>query len=316
MKLEKLWEGKLPPYWDITTWAVLAEHRVVVCYRELGTRKRILEVFDLLHGISSKEESVYNAILGTLGTAVYPALITDARSHIQINRMTKYDIISRSAKWSVSEPFLVEKYKISYMTYLNAESYNLGNKRINLYSGEVSSSKKPFREQGWIIGNGLRLEQQGTVLVCLNSQQETLWSKTGYLGSWYHGVRGQLLYFMLPDGHLVVIDRTSGEELVRVFLTELKTVTGRVSGSFDFKNDRSFDNCTIADVLIHDDLVMWVTGDNRLATCNLQTGKVFISNEAKGEYDICLSAINSEYFLLYDIRDADYGRLLLSRWRN
>lgn len=313
MTVLKIWEGNLPSYWDITTWASLSDHALLVCYRDPATRKRMQEVFDLRHGGSSKEETVYNAIVGTLGGSVYQALITDARAHVQINRLSRYDIISRATKWVAKETFLVEKYKIPHLSVLNEERYLLGNKQINLKNGDIHSSVSIAQQYGWEIGGNLRIEQHGTALLCLNTQQEILWSKKEYLGSWYHGANDHQLYFLLPDGHLAVIDKSSGEELARVYLQDMKTVTKRVGGTFDYKNDRSFDNCTISDVLIHDDLVVWVTEQNQIATCDLKTGRVVIREEDIGEHDVCLSSISGQYVLLYDIKNAGYGSLLLAR---
>lgn len=313
MKLNKIWEGKLPSYWDVTAWTALVGNHLMVCYRDVNTRKRVVEVFDLVSGESSIEESVYNGILGSHENHVYLAHITDARAHLQLKRVSNYDIITRSVQWTSNESFLVEKFKVPTITPQNAAHYPLGNKVINLRTGELADgSQRSWQQQKWQLGSGLHLEQKGATLSCVN-EREIIWTLADIYGNRYQGTREDALYFLLPDDQLLLINKSTGDEQERLHLDGVKKVSDRLGGSFDFKNDLSFDTCTIADSLIHEDLVVWVTEDNRLVVKNIRTGQVSIVKFDGDEYDLCLSAMNCDYILLYGIKDADYGSLLIVR---
>ncbi|WP_146200989.1 hypothetical protein [Tumebacillus permanentifrigoris] len=311
LSLQRVWSGRYPAYWDVTPWVTWANGYLFACYRDEKTRGRFIESIEVASGRSTRIPTVCNLVLGSIEWRVYLARIEDARSHLSVTRLTSYDILDSSMSILNQDTFLVEKFKIPPLTEATESEFRLGNQLVDLQTGHsLSNTGKP----AWTIGDGYELFQQQQTLCCLDNNQNLMWSKSGWMGSWFQGASNEILYFLVPPyDTLVLVDRNSGQLLAEHTMTNLKKVANRVGGCLDVWNTASFNSTTVFDVAINGYTVAWVTEDNRLHVQNLQTGLSACSEP--GEFDLLLSSWWKQSLVLYEVQDDGMrGRLVIVRW--
>lgn len=310
LPLRRVWSGRYPAFWDVTPWMTLADGYLVTCSRDERTRERLVECVEFETGNRTKIATVCNIILGSIGSTVYLARIADARSHLAITRITRYVILGSAMSVLNNDTFLTEKFKVPPLTNAIAREFRLGNQALDLFTGNVVSEK---RRPNWDVGSGCELIQRQDMLCCFDDSQRLLWSKEGWMGNWFHGARGDILYFLLPslETTLVLLDRTSGRVLVEHNFENLKRITKRIGGCFDVWNTASFDSTTVFDVIVNEYEVAWITVDNRLHVRDLSTG--YAVQSETGEYDLLLASWEHRKLLLYEVQDAERGQLVIVR---
>lgn len=310
MILETVWLGKFPKYWDVTPWAVLLNEYLVCCYRNEASNRRVIEVQDLRSHEKRIKATIYNGILGCLHDTVYFAKISDARSHLQISRIGSFNINEMAFNWECEELFLIEKYKIPQINDYSKEKYILGNKQIELSTGHVNEYKFSANYT-WPIGEGVLLVQDKRSLECIGQSGNKMWSQEGCFGKHFQGAMGDHLVFFTEEKLVFILNKWTGQQLEVIQVPENHTITNRIYGDFTIRNDISYDNSTIADLLMNASKCIWIN-DNLVICLNRATGKrdAFSCPQSKATL---LSDMKRDYFLMYSLLEEDYGSLIVGK---
>ena len=190
----------------------------------------------------------------------------------------------------------------------------MGNSKISLHNGSIISKKKN-RNKYWRVTSDKYLIQEQNNLVLYDNTLSKIWSMKEYFGNWFQLVKGQSIYFLLPDDKLEVVDVNSGEIIQEAFLQGLKRTSNCVGGNFDIKNDLSYNKTSIYDVLVNDNIICWINTQNQVCVFDCSTN-VLKNYQFSLEDDIYLAAINDRYILLYSIENYESGKLKVIKRRN
>ncbi|WP_027416648.1 hypothetical protein [Aneurinibacillus terranovensis] len=307
MKQEKVWEGRFPSHWDITPWFTIIGEFFVILYREDQNRHRKIQVIDLKTHASTTSETYFNTIISNHGTNLLLGRVQDARSHMQLDRVTSCKLPNLRKEWSIDHSFLLEKYKLPFRTKDNVGYVRIGNSLLDITNGEITEENRK-RPNSWKISRFHKLVQRASELICVESDYKELWSLNGYYGNWFQGTIGENLYFLIPNYYVVIIDRRTGKEKYKVRLENLFSVTGRIGGELEYKNILSFNNTTLFDLLVQDEKIIWVNTNKEIVLIDTRMG-VTKKKKFEGKGDICLSTISQQYVLLYEIESPEYGSL-------
>lgn len=307
MVFKEIWNGKLPSYWDMMPWFILINQKLLLCFRDSETGKRILRIVDVLGKEVFSESSSYNVILGTHSDLILLGHVINARSHIQFNRITLFNINTFTTQWINKEPILLEKFKLPLVREIRGTDLIIGNKSIDIVDGKSKTSC--LNKNELVINNQRTLKQVGQQILCLFKGLE-IWSIEGLFINWYHGCFQQHLYFLFPDNTFLIIDLENGNEVYRLFLKNLKTSTKRIYGHFEKFNDMSFDSTTIFDVCVKGNFIIWITNDNCIVINNTETNDILSINYPVSD-DLYLSSWHDNNIILYAISDHNHGKLVL-----
>lgn len=306
MKVNRIWEGKLPSYWDITPWFHSYHNWIAICYRD-NINNRVLEIKSLESSELTIAKSFSNVILGNYKDQLVLARVSDARSHILLERLTSINIMNREIVWSIKEKFLLEKNKIPYTCSEGPSEISLGNKRVNICNGKILTQS--IINKAWFIDNGLNLHQDRENLVC-RGVEEKKWEKEKLHGSWLHGYNSQYLYFLTPKNNVIVLNKEDGKQIVNIEINNIRKVSGRVGGLFTKLNLLSHDSTTIYDILINNNLIVWINDSNQLVIMNFNK-KTQVYYEVFGtQREVYLLKITKDKIFVLENIDDEFGRIL------
>lgn len=309
MKFKQIWRGKFPKYWDVTRWAILHEQYAVVCHRNEHTNRRVVERIKIDNGEKTAFQTIYNCILGWRDGVIFLARVSDARSHLKVERVGSFDISCMSFRWELSEATLIEKYKLPTITDFSGDLYFLGSKKIDLNNGNFSDHRQTINYR-WPVDEHLSLVQKNDVLACVVKEGTFLWEHQGYFGNYFHGVIGEQLFFFMPQNKLVILNKRTGQEINEIDLPQIRLTTRRVLGDFDLCNEHSFENSTVADCLVDESSVAWITDTNTIKVANRTKNTIqsYLNPSLSLMY---LSQINKKNLLMYSLENEDYGSLVI-----
>ncbi len=309
MKFKRVWRGEFPKYWDVTRWAILLEQYVVVCRRNEHTNRRVIERIKIDSGETVAFQTIYNCILGWRDSVIFLARVSDARSHLKVDRIGSFDVSCMSFRWELSEATLIEKYKLPTITDYSGDLYILGSKKIDLNNGHFSVHRQTINYR-WPVDEHLSLVQKNDVLACVVKEGASLWEHQGYFGNYFHGVIGEQLFFFMPQNKLVILNKRTGQEIDEIDLAQIRSTTRRVLGDFDLCNEYSFENSTVADCLVGESAVAWIDDTNALKVANRATNTIqsYLNSHSSLLY---LSQIKKKNLLMYELENEDYGSLVI-----
>lgn len=309
MQIKKVWEGSLPLYWDVNQWFYIVEDEIFILSKNDDHRRKI-EIVNLLDlDERSVLPSKWNSIIGFFNGNLFLCKIDDARSHLNINRLTAFNISSRTKEWGIKEGFLIEKFKTPYFNKDDLPFYYIGSNEINLNSGVFLNKKK--KNANWILGNGLLLKQDDSTLTCKTNLNKEIWRLESYYGNWFQFEKDSQLYFLLPNNYLEVFNRDTGDKLISIFLENIKRVSNSISGIFDIRNELSFTRTSLHDVLINEEVICWITLENELIIWSKKR-KTF-RKLILPKRDWYLAEINSEHIILLDIESYEKGSIYTAK---
>lgn len=283
MEIIKVWNGKLPNYWDITQWSVVNQDKLYMLNKESG--ERTLTTVDLTNLKVNKVKTVSNVILGIYNHQIILGRILDARSHLSLVNVTSYNLESFKKTWRIKESFLFEKYKVPYIK--RSRQWTFGKRSIDLVTGDVSLVTLEEREH-----NVKKLVQD-------------------FDSTNFRGAIGNFLFFVdILEKKLTLLNpKTKFEKEIK--LANIKLVNENVDGDFDYDANIRLNNSTINNVLINSQCAVWVTNDNNLAVHFFNDGKEFeIQNRFK-DLDLCLNSITDKTIVLYGIKSYEEGSILI-----
>ncbi|KIL40236.1 hypothetical protein SD70_14835 [Gordoniibacillus kamchatkensis] len=309
MKFKRIWRGMFPKYWDVTMWAILLQQHVVFCHRNENTNRRIIMKIEIDSGETTTVQTIYNSILGSRNNIVFLARISDARSHLKIDRIGAFDVNYMSFRWEIDEAVIVEKYKVPTINEFTGDWCTIGNKKIYLNDGRLLINRK-LTDCYWPVDENLSLVQKNDVLACVDSNGITIWEYQGYFGSHFQGTFGEQLIFFTPLNELVILNKLTGGKIEEICLLQARLTTRRIFGNFEVFNSHSFENTTIADGVVNENIVAWIDENYAFNITNRQTKtvKTFSYPNSSIPY---LSQINKEELLIFELENEDYGSLVI-----
>lgn len=309
MRFKRIWRGKFPKYWDVTNWVILLPRYVVFCHRSELTNRRTVARIEIDSGDTKTVQIIYNTILGWRNRNIFLARVSDARSHLLIDRIGAFDVNRMTFDWEISESILVEKYKLPVINENSVDWCVMGNKKIDLSHGHLSTFKQIF-DYRWLVDKQLSLVQRNDILCCIDTEGKEFWAHQGFFGSYFQGAIGKQIIFYTPQNEVIILDKMTGALIENVNLLEVRSVTRRIFGNFELSNELSYENTTIADGLINESIIVWINETNAIMIENRVTKTVqsFSYPNTSIPY---LSQINKTNLLMYELEDEDYGSLLI-----
>lgn len=309
MKFKRVWRGVFPKYWDVTRWAILLQQHVIFCHRNENTNRRTIVKIEIDSGETITVQTIYNSILGSRNNIVFLARISDARSHLKIDRIGAFDVSYMCFRWEIDEAVLVEKYKIPTINEFTGDWCTIGNKKIDLNDGHLLIHKQ-LVDYCWPVDEDLSLVQKNDVLACTDSNGITLWEHPGYFGSFFQGTFEEQLIFFTPLNELVILNKITGGKIEEISFLQARLTTRRICGNFEVFNLHSFENTTIADGLVNETTVAWVDENNAFKITNRGTKTVNTFSYPNSCIPY-LSQINKEKFLIFELENENYGSLVI-----
>jgi hypothetical protein len=310
MIIKQLWMGTFPKYWDITTWAALLSNHLVFCHRDESTNRRVLEIVNIESSEIISIPTKYNCILGVKAQIVYLARISDARSHILIDRIGAFDIHQMLYIWeNTLDSLIVEKYKLPPFSNNLMNRINIGNKILYLDDGKVAINSQSI-DYKWHLTESLILNQENNKILCKDRSNKINWVKEGLYGNQFQGlIEGQLVFYN-SQKVLSFIDVMSGEIIEVAHLSKIRSVTKHVHGQFNVRNELSFENTTYADGLINNQYIIWFSENN-----SLQVTRRKIRETEEYPFNVSdqtfLSQIFNSRILFYQMENENIGSLLI-----
>ena len=309
MKFKRVWRGGFPKYWNVTKWAILLKRYVVLCHRNEHTNRRVIERIEIDSGETAAFQTVYNCILGWRDNIIFLARVSDARSHLKVDRIGSFDVNSMSTCWELSEAILIEKYILPTINDYSGDLYILGNKMIDLNNGHFSNCRQTIN-YNWRVDEHLSLIQKNDTLACVLKEGTSLWEHQGYFGNYFHGVIGEQLFFYMPQNNLVILNKRTGQKMEEIGLFQIRQTTRRVLGDFYLSNEYSFENSTVADCLVNETVVAWIDEANVVKVANRTSNSIQSYLNPKSSL-LYLSQIKKNNLLMYELEDEDYGSLVI-----
>lgn len=312
MKITELFNGKFPPFWDLNEWFVISTEGFLMLSKEDESR-RTISIRDLgSASIVHSEKSLWNSIIGIRENLVYMGKVEDARTHLQVRNLACYNVYNRTLVWvKKKETFLLEKYKYPTVNSFDFPFMFTDTIKINLLNGELSF-KSGMKEKCWPVGQDFYLYQEGNTLILKDLDEKICWKKKNYYAHWFQVSKEGILYFLLPDNRVHMVEANSGVLINEIILKEIKKTTGQLTiNNFEQKNNLSHDKTSVYDVIISDNSIFWINANNNLIIKNSHQVK-----EIEFQEDIYLSTANENYIVLYSVNDGVSGKLISVQWRN
>lgn len=312
MNIVKIYEGKFPPFWDVNEWFSSCEEEFLILNKDKENR-RVLTIRDLRTAeVVHSEKSLWNSIIGVYNGFTFICKVEDARSHIQIRNFACYNIKERTLVWlNKEETFLLEKYKYPSVNPVDFPFMYTDTKKVNLLNGEISANS-PALPRYWRVNENFHLYQQGKTIFYRDEDGKIVWKKPNFYGHWFQGFKKGILYFLLPNCKLQMVEAISGDVINEVFLKDIKKTTGQLKiTGFEQTNTLSYDKTSVYDVIINDNSIFWIDSNN-----NLIIKKSKEINKIEFQENIYLSEANKNYIVLYSVSDGVNGKLISVKWRN
>jgi hypothetical protein len=305
---KEIWNGNLPAYWDINKWFHIVNDKIVFLYKN-DSGKRLIEVKDIISNeIVHSDRSIWNSTLGSFENLLYFCKLDDARTHLQVSRFTCYDIVDRTIVWSCDSSFLIDKYKVPEIVKADYPLYNAGNLTINLLNGEIHKGVNLNKE--WKISKDLMLIQDSNILRCVDGDNNVIWERLDYFGNWFQGSNNNIVFFLLPNDHFQIINISNGEIIFDIALDGFRRTTAILGGEISFRNNVSFNNTSIYDLLVYEKYICWINEQNELIVINMDDNSVRNKLAFPISMDVYLTHINKNSIYLYDILDYKTGKII------